>query len=98
MSRAAISIIKAPAITEKATLVTEKAGQVVFKVDPRASKVDIKTAVESLFGVKVDRVRTMNYLGKLRRARGRTMGRRRAWKKAYVTLAEGQALDLLEKV
>ncbi len=98
MNRALSGILKAPAITEKATLVTEKAGQVVFKVDPRATKLDIKHAIESLLGAKVDRVRTVNYLGKPRRTRGRTAGRRRAWKKAYVTLAEGQTVDLLEKV
>ena len=91
-------VILAPAITEKATLVTEKAGQIVFKVAPRATKTDIRRAVEELFGVKVEKVRTASYLGKLRRARGRTMGRRSRWKKAYVTVAEGQAAELLEKV
>ncbi len=98
MSRAINGILRAPAITEKATLVTETAGQVVFKADPRATKLEIKEAIESLFEVKVDRVRTINYLGKPRRVRGRISGRRAAWKKAYVTLAEGQALGLLEKV
>jgi len=91
-------IIKAPLITEKGTFVSEKAGQVVFKVDAAASKHDIRRAVEELFGVSVEAVRTVNYLGKVRKRFGRTIGRAAGWKKAYVTLAEGQQLDLLEKV
>lgn len=91
-------VIKAPLITEKGTLVSERAGQVVFKVDRAASKEEIKRAVEKLFSVQVQTVRTVNYLGKVRKRFGRPVGRRAAWKKAYVTLAEGQSLDLLEQV
>ncbi len=91
-------VIKAPLITEKGTLVAEKAAQVVFMVDRRATKYDIRRAVEDLFGVKVEAVRTVNYLGKVRKRFGRPIGRKASWKKAYVTLAEGQHLDLLEKV
>ena len=89
-------ILKAPLITEKGTLVAE-AGQVVFKVPPHATKGEIRRAVEALFSVKVSAVRTANFLGKHKRT-GRIMGTKPAWKKAYVTLADGQVSDLLEKI
>jgi large subunit ribosomal protein L23 len=89
-------VIKAPMVTEKGTDVGEH-GQVVFEVDTRACKDDIRKAVEKLFEVKVASVRTMNYLGRKVR-RGKVLGRKRAWKKAYVTLAEGEVIDLMEKV
>jgi large subunit ribosomal protein L23 len=91
-------VIRAPLITEKGTLVSEKAAQVVFMVDPRATKCDVRRAVEQLFEVKVVAVRTVNYLGKTRKRFGRRIGHTARWKKAYVTLAKGQQLDLLEKV
>jgi large subunit ribosomal protein L23 len=91
------SIIAAPLITEKGTLVNEVANQVVFQVRPDAGKVEIKRAVERLFKVKVVRVRTSNVLGKVRRV-GRSLGRRPNWKKAYVTLGEGQRIDFFEQV
>jgi len=90
-------ILKAPLITEKGTLVSEKSGQVVFKVDPHATKAEIRRAIEQLFEVKVSVVRTASFLGKTVR-RGQRVGRKPAWKKAYVTLAEGGIPDLLEKV
>ncbi len=89
-------VLQAPLITEKGTLVGES-GQVVFKVATDATKPEIRRAVELLFDCKVSSVRTQNYLGKARRV-GRTLGKKAAWKKAYVSLAEGQAADLLEKV
>ena len=92
------AVIKAPLITEKGTYVSEKAGQLVFVVDSRATKQDIRQAVEKLFDVEVEAVRTVNYLGKVRKRFGRVVGRAAGWKKAYVTLAEGQQVDLLEKV
>ncbi len=95
MSRV-LSVVKAPLITEKSTLVSE-AGQLVFRVDPHATKKEIRTAVEKLFDCKVAAVRTANCLGKRRRY-GRVMGRKPQWKKAYVTLAEGDPAELLEKV
>ena len=90
-------VIKGPVITEKGTLVNELGNQVVFRVDPRANKVEIRHAVERLFKVKVDKVRTSRQLGKIRRV-GRHMGRRPDWKKAYVTLAEGSRIDFFEGV
>ncbi len=96
--RASYNVIQAPMITEKGTLVSETARQAVFRVDRRASKHEIRRAVEELFGVKVEAVRTVNCLGKARTRFGRKIGRRADWKKAYVTLREGQAFDLIEKV
>lgn len=90
-------VIRAPIITEKGTLVGEHGNQVVFKVDPRANKIEIRRAVETMFKVKVVEVRTINLLGKKRRV-GRSLGKRPDWKKAYVTLAEGQRIDFFEAV
>jgi large subunit ribosomal protein L23 len=91
-------VLKAPIITEKGTLVSEKGNQVVFRVDPSATKQEVAVAVEKLFGVKVTSVRTLNTLGKAYKRFGRRIGRHSDWKKAYVTLAEGQSIDLLEQV
>ena len=88
-------IIRSPLITEKGTLVNEQANQVLFKGSRDANKVEIQRAVEQFFNVKVVKVRTVNVLGKTRRV-GRSMGRRSDWKKAYVTLAEGQRIDFFE--
>jgi large subunit ribosomal protein L23 len=88
-------IIRSPLITEKGTLVNEQANQVLFRVAPDANKVEIQRAVEQFFNVKVVKVRTVNVLGKPRRV-GRSFGRRSDWKKAYVTLAEGQRIDFFE--
>jgi len=90
-------VIASPLITEKGTLVNEQGNQVVFRVRPAANKVEIRRAVERLFKVKVEKVRTINYLGKYRRV-GRSLGQRPGWKKAYVTLAEGQRIDFFESV
>jgi len=91
-------VLKAPIITEKGTLVSEKGNQVVFRVDTRATKQEVAAAVEKLFGVRVTAVRTLNTLGKGYKRFGRNVGRHSDWKKAYVTLAEGQSIDLLEQV
>jgi large subunit ribosomal protein L23 len=85
----------APLITEKGTLINERSNQVIFRVRCEANKDDIRRAIESLFKVKVEKVRTVNLLGKWRRV-GRGIGRRSDWKKAYVTLAEGQTIDFFE--
>ena len=88
-------VVQGPVITEKGTLVNEQGNQVVFRVHPRANKVEIRRAIETLFKVRVDKVRTSRQLGKLRRV-GRHVGRRPNWKKAYVTLAEGNRIDFFE--
>jgi large subunit ribosomal protein L23 len=90
-------VITAPLITEKGTMVNEAGNQLVFRVHRAANKEEIRGAIESLFKVKVDKVRTLNFLGKSRRV-GRAIGRRPAWKKAYVTLAEGYRIDFFETV
>jgi large subunit ribosomal protein L23 len=91
------TVIAAPLITEKGTFVNEIGNQVVFQVRPDANKIEIKKAVEKLFKVKVVKVRTANVLGKTRRV-GRSVGNRPDWKKAYVTLGEGQRIDFFEQV
>ena len=90
-------LIRSPLITEKGTLVSEIANQVLFRVRPEASKNEINRAIESIFKVKVEKVRTINYMGKSRRV-GRSIGKRPDWKKAYVTLAEGQRIDFFDNM
>jgi len=86
-------IIKSPVITEKALVAKEETQDhrqlLTFRVDGRATKPEIKSAVESIFQVKVDEVRTANFLGKMAR-RGRHEGRKPSWKKAFVTLKQGE--------
>lgn len=83
------SVLKGPCLTEKAALLQEDEGKVVFKVHPKANKVEVKRAVERLFNVKVKDVRTANMHGKQKRV-GKTIGFTKDWKKAYVTLSEGE--------
>ena len=85
-------VIRAPLISEKGTLLSESANQVLFKVRPDANKIEVRHAVETIFKVKVVQVRMARYLGKVRRI-GRSVGRRSDWKKAYVTLKEGDRID-----
>ena len=85
-------IILAPVITEKTQRISE-ANQVVFRVRKEASKPEIKAAIEGLFNVKVEAVNTLNVKGKVKRFRGR-VGRRSDVKKAIVTLAAGQSIDV----
>ncbi len=85
-------VIVSPAITEKSTMASEY-NQVVFNVAKKASKPEIKAAVEALFGVKVTAVNTMVRKGKVKRFRG-TKGRLSDVKKAVVTLADGQSIDV----
>ena len=87
-----MEIIQAPLVTEKGSLLGEKANQVLFRVRPDANKVEVKKAVEVLFKVKVLKVRMARYLGKVRRV-GKNVGRLAQWKKAYVTLKEGDKID-----
>ncbi len=85
-------IILAPVITEKSQRISEQ-NQVVFRVRGDATKPEIKEAVQTLFGVKVQAVNTLNVKGKVKRFRG-TVGRRSDFKKAVVTLGEGQSIDV----
>jgi large subunit ribosomal protein L23 len=81
-------------LTEKATLLSEKHNQYVFRVSPRANKLDIKRAVEQLFKKTVTNVNTANFTGKKKRERTANFGRRANWKKAVVTLKDGEKIDL----
>jgi large subunit ribosomal protein L23 len=85
-------VIVSPAITEKSTMASEH-NQVVFNVAKKASKPEIKAAIEALFGVKVTAVNTLVRKGKVKRFRG-TVGRQSDVKKAVVTLADGQSIDV----
>ncbi len=95
MKKTIWDVLRVPVVTEKALdLKGEKEGGIekqvlTFRVDPEASKQAIKKAVETIFKVKVEKVRVVNYRGKMVR-RGRTLGRKPDWKKAYVTLRAGE--------
>ncbi|NIB44499.1 50S ribosomal protein L23 [Pseudomaricurvus alkylphenolicus] len=85
-------VLLGPVISEKAAIAGDASNQVVFKVVRDAAKQEVKAAVEKLFDVKVEDVRTLLVKGKTKRTR-HGMGKRSDWKKAYVRLAEGQEID-----
>jgi large subunit ribosomal protein L23 len=87
-----MNVVLAPVVSEKSTFVADKNRQYVFRVADHATKPEIKAAVELMFKTKVDSVTVLNVAGKQRRF-GRTIGRRRNWKKAYVRLAAGQEIN-----
>ena len=95
MMKEIYQIIRRPLITEKSTQQKEAGRQYAFEVDRGANKIEIQSAVERLFKVKVLQVRTCNVLGKVKRL-GRRYGRRPDWKKAIVTLKEGDRIDFFE--
>ena len=89
-----MTVLLAPHVSEKSALVSEKANQFVFRVRPDATKPEIKAAVELMFEVKVDSVQVVNNAGKTK-SFGRRLGKRSAFKKAYVRLAQGQTIDFV---
>ena len=89
--KSAYQILRRPVITEKGLTIKENENTLVFQVAKQATKAEIKEAVQSIFKVKVDSVRTANYPGKERR-RGRFAGYRPDWKKAYVRLRSGEKM------
>jgi large subunit ribosomal protein L23 len=91
-----LGIIRAPLVSEKTARLQEKSNQYVFEVAQTATKADVKSAVESLFNVKVEAVNVLNVKGKSKTFRQRA-GRRGDWRKAYVRLAEGQTIDVMAK-
>jgi len=91
MNRPAHQIILAPLVTEKSTRLKDDERQLCFRVAKNASKIQIKMAIEALFSVKVDSVRTAQMHGKMKRV-GRNIGRRSDWKKAYVKLRPGEKM------
>ena len=90
-------IIVRPIVTEKSTVIKDISNQYSFRVIPRASKRQITAAIEELFDVHVTKIRTMKMQGKMKRL-GRNVGRKASWKKAIVTLAEGDTIDFFEGV
>lgn len=90
-------IIRRPLLSEKTTTIKEDFNQVTFEVDRRANKIEVKNAVEQLFDVKVDKVRIQIVHGKQKRL-GRFSGKRPNWKKAIITLQEGNTIELFEGV
>jgi large subunit ribosomal protein L23 len=90
-------VLRRPLVTEKSTIAREEQNVVTFAVDPNANKHEIKSAVESLFSVKVLDVRTIRMPRKSRRL-GRFIGKKPEWKKAIVRLAQGQKIEFFEGV
>jgi len=93
------NVIRFPLVTEKSTLLGEGGERqiVAFRVDVDTNKNQVKEAVERIFEVEVDQVRTARFRGKIRR-QGRTSGKRPDWKKAYVTLKPGHRIEFFEGV
>lgn len=89
------SVIKKPHVTEKTSMGSAADNTITLVVDRDANKIEIKQAVEVLFKVNVTGVRTVNVAGKVKRV-GRTYGKRQNWKKAYITLKDGQTVDFFE--
>lgn len=87
------SILYAPIISEKSSNAADQSNQFVFKVKKSATKLQVKNAVELMFGVKVEAVRVLNVKGKVKRF-GRSLGKRSDWKKAYVKLQSGHNIEL----
>ena len=90
-------IVRRVLITEKGTVLRELRNQYIFEVARTANKIDIKRAIEQVFSVKVDHVRTQQLRGKVRRT-GRFVGKRSDWKKAIVTLKPDQKIELFEQI
>jgi large subunit ribosomal protein L23 len=90
-----LTVVKTIRVTEKGTVQSEKLNQYQVVVDKHANKVDVKHAVEKLFKVKVLRVNTMHVRGKARRKRTRQYGLTPSWKKAVVTLKQGDKIEIV---
>ncbi|MGE5472531.1 MAG: 50S ribosomal protein L23 [Bacteroidota bacterium] len=90
-----MQVLLAPQISEKATYIAEKHEQIIFRVASDATKPEIKAAVELLFKVEVEGVQVANVKGKVKRFKG-SVGRRKGWKKAYVSLKAGQEINFVE--
>lgn len=97
MSDSIYNILKRPLVTEKTSENRERSNQYAFEVDVSANKIQIRKAVEEIFGVRVTDVRTINMRGKVKRFR-RGLGKRNNWKKAIVTVRDGEMIDLFEGV
>ncbi len=93
--RSQFNMIRKPHITEKVLLLKEESNKVVFKVSKETNKVELKNAIESIFKITVEKIATINVKGKKKR-QGRWEGKRADWKKAIVTLKEGDTIEYFE--
>ncbi|MBF0292116.1 MAG: 50S ribosomal protein L23 [Nitrospinae bacterium] len=97
MSKNQHDLIRKPIITEKAGDAKDKQNKITFAVDPKANKMEVKKAVESIFKVKVDKINIINVKGKPKKL-GRSSGKRADWKKAVVTVSSGQTIEVFDQV
>ncbi len=88
-------VIKKPIVTEKSSFAQQQANQYCFAVDRKATKFDVRDAIQKIFKVNVEKVRTVSMPGKFKRV-GRNLGKTSPWKKAVVTLKEGDRIEFLE--
>jgi large subunit ribosomal protein L23 len=96
-----MEILKKPLLTEKVTQLTEKLNRYAFIVDPRANKIQIKGAIEKMYGVTITDVNTMRYVGKLKSRNtkaGAVSGRGATYKKAIITLKDGEVIDFYSNI
>ena len=96
-----MEILRKPLLTEKVTQLTEKLNRYAFIVDPRANKIQIKSAIEAMYGVNIEAVNTMKYVGKLKSRNtkaGLVQGRSATVKKAIVTLKDGETIDFYSSI
>jgi large subunit ribosomal protein L23 len=96
-----MEILKKPLLTEKVAQLTEKLNRYTFKVDHRANKLQIKQAIEKMYGVNITAVNTMKYVGKLKSRNtkaGAVSGRAAAYKKAIITLKDGETIDFYSNI
>jgi large subunit ribosomal protein L23 len=96
-----MEILKKPLLTEKVAQLTEKLNRYAFIVDPRANKIQIKTAIEAMYGVNIIAVNTMRYVGKLKSRNtkaGLVQGRSATVKKAIITLKDGETIDFYSNI
>lgn len=92
------SVLLKPLVTEKTTMLRDEARQVAFFVHPAANKLEISSAVEKAFGVTVEAVKIVRRAPRARERQGRVIGTKPGWKKAYVTLKQGDKIELFEGV
>ena len=96
-----MEILKKPLLTEKVAQLTDKLNRYVFKVDHRANKIQIKSAIENMYGVNVTAVNTMKYVGKLKTRNtkaGAVSGRAATYKKAVISLKDGETIDFYSTI
>jgi len=96
-----MEILRKPLLTEKVTQLTEKLNRYAFIVDPRANKIQIKAAIEKMYGVSITDVNTMRYVGKMKSRNtkaGAVSGRAAAYKKAIITLKDGETIDFYSNI